>query len=212
MTSQPPLDGAASAGWVSFCLDPAASIDASNLAVCFDGRLTQEACARMAAQPRLHDRISAQVLESLLLSRQLLPEPDKAQDLAIALASAETLRQMVTTAGAIYWAGRLAAIIDGREVAMLRDLIGADLLAFAIANRELAAPVERLSADREVSAGLQSDGLACLHAWMEAQPREISARIRLKLPPDMAHGPDTSSPFTELGPAILHRAADRLDG
>jgi hypothetical protein len=75
MTLQPPLNGTASAEWASFCLNPAAPIDAWSLAICFDGPLTQEACARMVTQLRLHDRISARVLESQRLSRQVLRNP-----------------------------------------------------------------------------------------------------------------------------------------
>ena len=98
----------------------------------------------MLRSQRLHQRLSVLLLDRYGLSGAVSNEPADEIDLAIALSSAEELEELALRAGAIYWAGSLAAVIDGRQAAALQAALGAEICAFAVANRDLAGPMQPL--------------------------------------------------------------------
>ncbi|MER8606746.1 hypothetical protein NKH48_24045 [Mesorhizobium sp. M1233] len=136
----------------------------------------------------------------------MVEEPADEVDRAIALSSGEELEELALRSGAIYWAGSLAAVIVGREAAALQAALGADLCAFALANRDLAGPIERLGPLEDISGRVYGDGLSCLGAWCQIMPGDTSMRVRLKLvPQELIHQPSAEQ-FAEVGPAIVRRA------
>ncbi|BCG93173.1 SctK family type III secretion system sorting platform protein [Mesorhizobium sp. 131-2-1] len=195
---------AVSPEWQAFISNPASYADAARLAECFDGTISEAACERMLHSARLHQRLSKVLLERYRLSCAV-DEPADEVDRAIALASSEALEELALRSGAIYWAGNLAAVIDGREADALQAALGADLCTFAVANRDLAGPMQPLEPMDDMRSRVYADGLACLGAWCKAMPGEMSIRVRLKLMPHELVD-QTAEPFAEAGPAIVRRA------
>ncbi|TIT85606.1 MAG: hypothetical protein E5W59_24810, partial [Mesorhizobium sp.] len=170
----------------------------------FDGTISEAACERMLRTQRLQQRLSNLLLERYRLSCAV-DEPADAVDRAIALSSGEELEELVLRSGAIYWAGNLAAVIDGREADALQVALGADLCTFAVANRDLAGPLQPLQPLEDIHRRVYADGLSCLGAWCQAMPGGTSMRVRLKLMPHELVD-QTTEPFAEAGPAIVRRA------
>ncbi|CAN7377482.1 SctK family type III secretion system sorting platform protein [Mesorhizobium sp. LjNodule214] len=194
----------ASPQWRAFMSNPASYADPARLAECFDGTISEAACERMLRSQRLHGRLSKFLLERYRLSFAV-DEPADEVDRAIALSSSEELEELALRSGAIYWAGSLAAVIDGREADALQAALGADLCTFAVANRDLAGPMQPLEPLEDMRSRVYADGLSCLGAWCQAMPGETSMRVRLKLMPHELVD-QTAEPFAEAGPAIVRRA------
>ncbi|WFP65773.1 MULTISPECIES: SctK family type III secretion system sorting platform protein [unclassified Mesorhizobium] len=195
---------AASPEWQAFISGLASYADAARLAECFDGAISEAACQRMLQSQRLHERLSKLLLEHYRLSRAV-DEPSDDVDRAIALLSGEELEDLALRSGAIYWAGNLAAVIDGREADALQAALGADLCTFAVANRDLAGPARALQSLEDIRVRVYADGLSCLGGWCQAMPGETGARVRIKLVPN-EFVDRTAKPFIEVGPAIVRRA------
>ncbi len=195
---------AASPQWQAFVSGLASYADAARLAECFDGAISEAACQRMLQSQRLHERLSKLLLEHYRLSCAV-DEPSDELDRAIALSSREDLEELALRSGAIYWAASLAAVIDGREADALQVALGADLCTFAVANRDLAGPVQPLEALEDMRRRVYADGLSCLGGWCQAMPGETGRRVRLKLMPH-EFVDRTAKPFVECGPAIVRRA------
>ncbi|RAZ90913.1 hypothetical protein DPM33_11510 [Mesorhizobium hawassense] len=195
---------AASPEWQAFISGPASYADAARLAGCFDGAVSDAACQRMLQSQRLHERLSKLLLEHYRLSGAA-DEPSDDVDRAIALSSGEELEDLALRSGAIYWAGNLAAVIDGREADALQAALGADLCTFAVANRDLAGPTRSLQPIEDIRSRVYGDGLSCLGGWCRAMPGETAARVRIKLMPH-EFVDRTAEPFIEAGPAIVRRA------
>lgn len=196
----------ASPEWQTFMSNPAGYADAARLAQCFDGTISEAACERMLRSQRLHERLSELLLDRYGLGGAVSDEPADEVDRAIALSSGEELEELALRSGAIYWAGSLAAAIDGREAAALQAALGADLCTFAVANRDLAGPMQQLEPLEDIHRRVYADGLSCLGAWCQAMPGDTSMRVRLKLMPHELVDQTTAAPFAETGPAIVRRA------
>lgn len=197
---------AASPQWQAFMSGPASYADAARLAECFDGMISEAACQRMLQSQRLHERLSKLLLEHYRLS-YAADEPSDEVDRAIALSSGEELEELALRSGAIYWAGSLAAVIDGREADALQAALGADLCTFAVANRDLAGPVRPLEPLEDIRSRIYADGVSCLGGWCQAMSGETGTRVRLKLMPHELID-RTVEPFVECGPAIVRRAME----
>lgn len=196
----------ASPEWRTFMSNPAFYADAARLAQCFDGTIGEAACERMLRSQRLHERLSELLLDHYGLTAAVSDEPADEVDRAIALSSGEELEELALRAGAIYWAGSLAAVIDGRQAAALQAALGPDLCAFAVANRDLAGPMQPLEPLEAIHHRVYADGLSCLGAWCQAMPGDTGMRVRLKLIPHELVDQTTAAPFAEAGPAIVRRA------
>jgi hypothetical protein len=64
----------ADAGWDAFVTQPALYIEPSRLAVCFDGMVGPELCARLKASLRLEERLSGLVHSRYGLARAIAAE------------------------------------------------------------------------------------------------------------------------------------------
>lgn len=191
--------------WQAFVSNPASYVDATRLVECFDATIGEAACERMLQSQRLHERLSELLIECHRLS-SAVEEPADEVDRAIALSSGEELEELALRAGAIYWAGNLAAVIAGREAAAWQAALGADLCVFAVANRDLAGPVQRLEPLEDIYGRVYADGLDCVGAWCRTMPGDTSMRVRLKLVPHELVDQAAAGPFAEIGPAIVRRA------
>lgn len=202
--STEPIDGAR---WRSFMVDPVGYAEPRRLAEAFDGAISEEACERMLQTERVRSRLATLLLGYYRLSRSMPVGQIDPIDREIALADRNGLHEITIRAGAIYWAGSLADIILGWKAAALHEALSEEVCAFAIANRDLAGPVQPLEQIGSIRERAFADGLRCLGAWCHAVPVEVGTRVRLKLPPDELIDRAPIASFAEIGPDILRRAA-----
>jgi hypothetical protein len=197
----------ADAGWDAFVTQPARYIEPSRLAVCFDGMVDPELCARLKSSLRIEDRLSGLVYSRYGLARTIAAEDVSDTDRSIALASSEQLAELVRRAGAIYWANSIANTVRAADAAALDAALGETLCVVALANRDLSGPMQPLTPYDQLGARVMEDGLRCLGGWCKAQSRGVGRRVSLKLAPNPALDGAVNHPFDELGPAIVRRAA-----
>jgi hypothetical protein len=193
--------------WDQFESDPGAYIAAGRLLPCFDGKLPIGVCARLATSQRLRGRVNDLIHATYQLAPVGLAEACDEVDRAIALAPADALAEIARRSGAIFWSAAIANAIVARQVAALRAQLGEELHRFALAHRDLAGPPRSVEPITQVIAHIVRDGWLCMGAWCHAQSAAVGARVLLKLEP--ADGIDWTpqSPFADLGPGIVRRAA-----
>ena len=184
---------------------PARYIEPSRLAVCFDGMLGVELCARLKVSRRLEERLSDLVYSRYGLARGIAAEAVSDTDRSIALAPPEQLAELVRRAGAIYWANSIANTVRAADAAAIDAALGEALCVVALANRDLSGPMQPLTPYDQLGARVMEDGLRCLGAWCKAQSPGVGLRVRLKLAPNPALDDAVNRPFDELGPAIMRR-------
>ena len=197
----------ADAGWAAFVTQPALYIEPSRLAVCFDGMVGLELCARLKASRRLEQRLSGLVHSRYGLARAIAAKDVSDIDRSIALASSEQLMEVVRRAGAIYWANSIANTVRAADAAAFDAALGERLCVVALANRDLSGPMQPLAPYDQLGRRVTEDGLRCLGAWCKAQSAGVGLRVGLKLVPHPALDDAVNSPFEEFGPAIVRRAA-----
>ncbi len=195
--------------WGSFLREPAAYAHWEHLAQCFDQAVSLAGSKRLLQCERLRERLS----EVLNVHFELPPfsaaseiEVDQV-DRKIAAASPERLDDIALRAGAVYWGNVFAGTILGRNAAALREVLGADLSALAVANKDLAGPMQPLDPVETLRARIEADGWRCLAAWCEAVDPAIGVRFRLKVPLSSALQEAPPESFYKTGPAIVRRTA-----
>jgi YOP proteins translocation protein K (YscK) len=187
---------------------PAAYIDGSRLAACFEQAFGADLCDRLKASTRLQARLSALVCAQYSLAQRVPPEACSDLDRTIALFPAARLVDLAQRSGAIFWASTIANVVLAREVEALHQQLGELLCSFALAHRDLAGPEQAIEPLDDVGSRIADDGWRCLSAWCDVVPAGVGARVRLKLPPnDVLDSAATDGRFREAGPSIIRRAA-----
>jgi len=193
--------------WATLMNRPAAYIDLTRLAACFDSRIDVGLCERMRDSSRLQDRLSAIISDFYALAAPVGPQAVSQLDQNVALLPVGRLGDVVRRAGAVYWATAIANMVRAEEVRWLRDQLGEALCTFALANRNLSGPPRKLEPADGADARIAEDGVRCLGAWCQSQPEAVGGRVRLKSPANPALDDRAQKPFDEIGPAIVRCAA-----
>jgi hypothetical protein len=193
------------ARWDAFVTQPALYIEPSRLAMCFDGMVDSELCARLQTSFRLEERLSNLVHSRYGLVHTIAAEDVSDTDRSIALASPEQLAELVRRAGAIYWANSISNTVRAADAAAFDAALGEALCVVALANRDLSGPMQPLTPHDQLRTRMMEDGLRCLGAWCKAQSAGVGLRVSLKLAPNPALDDAVNRPFDELGPAIVRR-------
>ncbi len=193
--------------WAVLMNRPAAYVDLTRLAACFDAHINVRLCDRLLGASRLQDRLCAIISDFYALAAPIGPEAVSQLDQNIALLPIGRIGDVVRRAGAVYWADAIANVVRAEEVRLLHDRLGEPLCAFALANRKLSGPPGRLEPIDAADAQIAQDGLRCLGAWCQSQPEAIGGRVRLKCPASPALDEMAQKPFDDLGPAIIRCAA-----
>jgi hypothetical protein len=192
--------------WAALMNNPAAYIDLTRLAACFNGHISLGLCGRMRDTARLQDRLSALITDFYGLAAPLNPETLNPVDQKVALLPAAAINGIIRRAGAIYWANAIANVVRAEEVRWLRGRLGETLYTFALSNRSFSGPATKLALTDAADARIIEDGTRCLGAWCQSQPAAIGERMRLKGPASPVLDGAVQSPFNELGPAIIRCA------
>ena len=193
--------------WATLMRQPAAYVDLARLDACFNNKVGMALCGRLRGAGRLQERLSATITEHYALPAPVAPEALSEADRAIALLGAEELADLVSRAGAIFWANAIANVVLAADVRWLHEQLGEELCALALANRNLAGPAPPLEPLDGVEARIREDGERCLAAWCRAQPAAVGVRVRLKRAPSAALDDAPQDPFAEIGAPIVRCAA-----
>ncbi len=196
------------AEWRDFLAQPAAYAHNSRLAACFNGTIDAQFCEQLAMSPRLRGRLSAMLAQHYTLPDWTDGENCDDSDRAIAVASARQIAELAHRSGAIYWAASIATAILAHEVEAYHKQLGRDLCTFALTNRDLCGPKQEVSAPDNLRNWVQADGWRCVEAWRRNLPESVGRRVLLKLAPNPLLDMPPGRTFTELGPAIVQRAAN----
>jgi hypothetical protein len=193
--------------WATLMTQPAVYVDLARLVSCFDNQVSAGLCERLRGASRLHDRLSALIIEHYALAPPIPPEAMSELDRTIALLPVARVADLVRRAGAVYWAKAIANAVRADEVKWLHEQLGGTLYAFALANRSSSGTAEILEPLAGAAARIAEDGMRCLGAWCQSQPGAVGSRVRLKSAASPALDDPPQSPFDELGPAIVRCAA-----
>lgn len=193
--------------WRDFLAFPSAYVHAIHLAACFGGKFEVQFCEQLGMTDRLHGRLSALIAEHYVLPDWTEDKICEVGDRTIALASGNQIHEMAMRSGAIYWSANIASAVLAHEVEAFHKQLGGDLCTYAVAHRELAGPKRDPLPQDDLREVVLADGWRCVESWRRALPDAVGRRVLLKLAPnpllDMPHG----RTFTDLGPAIVRRAA-----
>ena len=201
------MDGAqhAESQWRMFRAQPAAFAHAARVVRAFDGLIGEDVAAKFAAEERFHGRLSSLLTEIYALSDDDGGEEVHVSGQRLALASSGELAALVRRSGAVYWARAISGTIESAGVVALKQTLGDDAYAAALANRDLAAGERTLPAWKDLDGVVTSAGLRCLAAWCARQPVGLAQRIRLKLADSIELDGPVVPPFDQAGPAIVDR-------
>jgi hypothetical protein len=82
--------------------------------------------------------------------------------------------------GAIWHASTLSREIRREVVNELREGLGQEAFALALANRQLGGAADLLREPAELIDAIDRDGLTCVAAWLQAQPAELQGWLPLR--------------------------------
>ncbi len=194
--------------WINFIDEPLGYIDSERLSYCFAGAAPADLCAQLKSNPRLRARLTDAIKDHYWLPPILDESGVDDLNRAIALSSGDRLQEIILRAGVIHWSSAIASTVLASEVQTLHDQIGEELCSYAIKHRDLSGPEKSAAPVETIQARIVNSGWRCMAAWCETLDPAISARVRLKLPPNDILDSSGESDFQADGPAIVRRAAD----
>jgi len=175
------------------------------IAHAFDDLISDNIAAKLAEDERFRHRLSAVLAETYVLSDDFGDDPPSGPTRRLALASSSDLTRSVRQFGAVYWARAIVGAIESSAVVALKQMLGEEAHAAALAHRDLAGPDSSLPDRKFLDRAVTSAGLRCLAAWCAQRPAAIAQRIRLKLPNNAELDGPVAPPFDEWGPRIVDR-------
>jgi hypothetical protein len=189
--------------WATFRSQPAAYAHPRWIARAFADVIDEGTAAKLRQDKRFWERLSVVLRETYTLSdsTDALSEPAR----RLILGSSADLAAWVRRFGAVYWARAIAGVIESKAVVALKEMLGDDIYAAALAHRELAGPDRVLPDAEQLDAAITSAGLRCLAAWCSSQPAWIGQRLRLKLRDGAELDEPVAAPFDEAGARIVDR-------
>ncbi len=164
---------------MAFMHDPGAWADSAGAAALIAPGLQAETARRLLRSPRLAARAS-----ELLAARLGDGDPQTLDpvDGALATAPADTLEAIAFSAGAVWHARRVRAVVLGADIAALCHRCGEAAREAGLRHAELA-PDDATDAggqSGDLGSDIAHDGRRCIAAWIDALPRWAAARMRLK--------------------------------
>jgi hypothetical protein len=164
---------------MAFLHDPGAWADSAGAASLIAPGLQAETARRLLRSPRLAARASR--LLAARLGEGDLQALDPA-DGALATAPADALEAIAFSAGAVWHARRVRAVVLGADIAALCHRCGEAAREAALRHVELA-PDDATAAggqSEDLGADIAHDGRRCIAAWIDALSPWAAARMRLK--------------------------------
>jgi hypothetical protein len=194
--------------WQALIERPLDFIRPERLADCFAKPLSDEQLAAFRDMPRFQER-SLRLLTTRYDLQPLTHAPDpEMEDLPVLLMSVESFNGLPRLCGAVWHGATLSREIRSDVVNQLRQLLGGDVFALALANRPLAGAADLLRQPADLLAAIDHDGAACVSAWLEAQPPELRGWLRLRLDDPGVHDQPVPTGLKIVRSVVMTLAAD----
>eukprot|EP00659_Diplonema_papillatum_P003559 gene3559-5524_t len=103
-----------------------------------------------------------------------------AADLPVLLLSPAQFARLPRLCGAIWHGSTLSREIRREVVNELREGLGQEAFALALAHRQLGGAADLLREPAELIDAIDRDGLTCVAAWLQAQPAELQGWLPLR--------------------------------
>jgi hypothetical protein len=167
--------------WQDLLEQPLTFVDQQHLAGCFHDEVAVEQIHALAAQPRFQSRLLTVLMTHFKL-HPLAQTPQPAEeDLPVLLMAPDVFRRLPRLCGAIWHAATLSREIRSEFVNQLRERLGNEVFALALANRQWAGAADLLRQPDELVAAIDHDGALCVAAWLQTQPSALRDWLRLRL-------------------------------
>ncbi|KAF1019969.1 MAG: hypothetical protein GAK37_03633 [Pseudomonas sp.] len=191
--------------WQGLIAQPLQFVRLQSLGECFGEGLPDDVLHTLQAQPRFHQRLA-----QLLVSHYRLAPLEEAvapavADLPVLLLSPAQFALLARRCGAIWHGATLSREIRREVVHELREGLGNDVFAQALAYRQMGGAADLLREPAELIEAIDRDGLTCVAAWLQAQPLALQGWLRLRF--------NVPSGYTGRLPRdleIVHTVAARL--
>lgn len=195
--------------WHSFLDQPADYVVPEKLSACFDNRISLAQCDLLLRSDRLRPRLSQRLIEHYELPSPAI-DPAGEEDRAVALTPPTRFGELILRSGAVFRANAIAGIIDKKHAIRLQTLLGEDVIAFALRNRELAAKNQPLDNIELALDEIVAEGWCCFHGWSMHAPDIVVARLKLKFAAEIPGRIHFNAAHHELGAQIVRRVAIEL--
>lgn len=167
--------------WQTLLEQPLSFVKTRHLRECWSQPPTDQQHAMLYSMPRFQERLLQQLMRHFHLpALALVPPPDE-QDLPVLLLSPEAFQRLPRLCGAIWHAQTLSREIRSDRVNVLRDALGSEVFALALAHRSLAGAADLLREPAELLDAIDHDGARCVTAWLQRQPPGLRDWLRLRL-------------------------------
>jgi hypothetical protein len=191
--------------WEMFRSEPAAFAHVRRVVDAFGGLIADEIASKLRQEERFRARLSALLVEPHALSDDFGEGAPTDPVRQLASASGAHAEALVRRCGAVYWARALLGQIEATAVVAIKQALGDEAYAIAIAHRDLAGPDINLPPVSQLDAAVTAAGTRCLAAWCALQPPGVAQRVRLMLPVTAELAEPPAGPFEEAGPRIVDR-------
>jgi hypothetical protein len=191
--------------WRELRSQPAIFAHVSRIVHAFGGEIGEDIALRLCNEFRFRDRLSALLAQTYALSNDFGDDVSTNVVSQLVLASGSRVEDLTRQFGAIYWARAIIGQIEAGSVVALKQKLGDDAYAAALAHRDLAESESELPSNDRIAEAVLCAGLHCLAAWCSQQSLGISQRVRLKLPHSVELDGPVEPPFDTVGPRIVER-------
>lgn len=198
--------------WQGLLDQPLRFVNPRYLRQCWPAQLTDEQYKAVSSTSRLQSR-RAELLRAHFKLRPLEQTPPVAeQDLSVLLLSPQAFEQLPRRCGAIWHAATLSREIRSEAVNQLRNMLGHEVFAMALAHRQLASAVDLLRQPADLLAAIDRDGAGLVSTWLQSQPPELRDWLHLRLtfaqvPPASGTQASGAQPDVAVLDIVRHAAA-----
>lgn len=204
-----PVDEPQTATWRAFVEAPTRYVAAFWLGDSLGGVAEDAILEDLVERPRFQRRLVQRLIDRHgLVPPEALPAPVE-QDAPLLTLPPHAGVALVQYCGVLCHAMAFVREIRAPRVVALKQRFGESAYAAAVANRGLAVTSASSDDTEALARQVQSDGEACVLAWLALQPAEWVAWLKLGVAGDLppAPAPDVDPEVSRQGPRIVRRAA-----
>lgn len=175
--------------WQELLEQPLAFVERQRLIECFPDDVAAERVEALAGEPRFQSRLLKLLMGHFQLQPLAQASLPLAEDLPVLLMAPDAFKRLPRLCGAIWHGATLSREIRSEVVNQLRQRLGNDVFALALAHRTQAGAADLLRQPDELVAAIDHDGALCVSAWLQAQPPLLRDWLRLRLFDPAVHDP-----------------------
>lgn len=176
------------AQWRTLTDQPLSFVREQAVNECFDRPVSAEQMAALRGSRRFDERIERRLAEHFQLQPLNRVAAPETADLAVILLTEADLLRLPKLCGAVWHAATLSREIRSEVVNQYREALGVDTLNLALRMRQLAGAADLLRTPAALLEAIERDGVACMSAWLAAQPQMLRDWLQLRLDPALQAG------------------------